>query len=133
MQQTEKLPSERSFGFLFAGVFLLLALWPWAVHGKAPVTWALCVAAVFFACALIRPRLLYSLNWLWYRFGLLLHAVANPILMALIYFGAVVPIGMLMRMKGRDLLRLKRNPGSNTYWIPRVPPSPKPGSMAKQF
>ena len=74
----------------------------------------------------IRPCL-RPLNRLWLKFGLLLHKVVNPIVMALVFFGTVLPTGLIMRVLGKDLLRLKRQPDANSYWIERRPPGPAPG------
>jgi hypothetical protein len=98
-------------------------LWPW--------TGALSV--LLLAAALVRPEMLNPLNRLWLRFGLLLHRVVNPIVMALVFFGAVWPTGLVMRWMGRDLLRLQREPDAASYWIVRQPPGPSPETMKDQF
>jgi hypothetical protein len=124
--------SERAFGVVFACVFALIGLVPWALgHGLR--SWALIVAAVFLAAAYIAPRLLTPLNYAWFKFGLLLHHVVNPIVMALIFYGAVLPTGLAVRAFGKDLLRLKRDPAAKSYWIERDPPGPAPESMTRQF
>ena len=78
--------------------------------GRGPPAWRL----LFLACALVCPAVLKPLNWAWFRFGLLLHAVVNPIVMGLLFFVAVTPTGWIMRLRGKDLLRLKREPQSDT-------------------
>jgi hypothetical protein len=72
-------------------------------------------------------------NRLWLKFGLLLHKLVNPIMMAFVFFGAVLPTGLIMRALGKDPLRLKRRPDANSYWIERHPPGPAPKSMKDQF
>jgi len=62
-----------------------------------------------------------------------LHKVVNPIVMALVFFGAVVPTGLIVRLLGKDLLRLRRQADANTYWIERRPAGPAPESMKDQF
>ena len=124
--------SDRSFGIVFACVFALIGLWP-MLHGSAPRLWALAVAAACLAAALLRPQFLSPLNRLWFRFGLLLHHVVNPVLMLLIYYGAVVPTGLVLRALGKDVLRLKLDRAAASYWIIRDPPGPAVGSMEKQF
>lgn len=124
--------SERSFGIVFACVFALIGFVPWLLgHGWRP--WALIVAAVFLAVALVYPRLLAPLNYVWFKFGLLLHHIVNPVIMALIFFGAVLPTALMVRAFGKDLLRLKRDPQAKSYWIEREPPGPAPESMTRQF
>ena len=73
------------------------------------------------------------LNQLWFRLGLALHRVVSPIVMLLIYYGAIVPLGLILQVGGKDLLRLKWEPDAPSYWIPRQPPGPPRGSMSKQF
>ncbi|MFZ5689630.1 MAG: SxtJ family membrane protein [Pseudomonadota bacterium] len=124
--------SERSFGLVFACVFALIGFVPWLLgHGWRP--WALIVAAIFLAVALVFPRLLRPLNFIWFKLGLALHHIVNPVIMALIFFGAVLPTGLMVRLFGKDLLRLKRDPHAKSYWIERVPPGPDAQSMTRQF
>lgn len=124
--------SERSFGIVFACVFALIGVVPWLLgHGLR--LWALIVAAIFLAAAYLAPALLSPLNRLWFRFGVLLHHVVNPVVMALIFYGAVLPTGLLVRAMRKDLLRLKRDPQAESYWIKREPPGPAPDSMTRQF
>jgi hypothetical protein len=117
---------------VFAVAFAAYALWP-VVAGKEPHLWAGGVAAAFALAAFARPQLLTPLNQLWFRFGLVLHHVVNPIIMGLIFFAAVVPVGAVLRLFGKDVLRLQRDRNAESYWIPREPPGPQPGSMSKQF
>jgi hypothetical protein len=124
--------SERNFGIVFAVVFALIALGP-ALHGGSTRWWALAVSACFLACAFLVPQLLKPLNLLWFKFGLALHHIINPVVMAVMFYGAILPMAVLLRALGKDLLRLKREPESASYWIPREPPAPGPGSMSKQF
>jgi hypothetical protein len=125
--------SDRAFGFVFAGFFALLTLlklwrgwseWGWVFLG---------LAAAFATAALIAPAVLAPLNRLWLRLGLLLHKVVTPLVMGLLFYGVVTPMGVLMRLLGKDLLRLKRDPGAASYWIERQPPGPAPNTMKNQF
>jgi hypothetical protein len=124
--------SDRSFGLVFAGFFALVAVLP-LLHGGAVRWWALGVAAAFAAVAYLAPRLLRPLNKVWFAFGMLLHHVVNPVVMAVLFYGAVMPMGLVARALGKDLLRLKREPEAASYWIPRDQPAPAPKSMSKQF
>lgn len=124
--------SDRAFGIVFAVFFGIVGAWP-LLGGGALRLWAVLVGLAFLSVALIYPSLLGPLNRLWRLVGLALHHVINPAIMALIYFFAVVPIGLLLRARGKDLLRLKRDPGAQSYWIKRIPPVPPSGSMSKQF
>jgi hypothetical protein len=128
----QQLPSERSFGLVFTGVFALVGLWPVVVRGGSPHWWAIIVALGFAGCTALWPRGLRSLNFVWYKIGMALHHIVNPILMGLIYFGAVVPMGLFMQIRGRDPLRMKRDTKVDSYWIRRLPPLPA-ASLRKQF
>ena len=124
--------SERSFGIVMAVVFALVAAFNWYYGGRA-WPWLGVVAALFAAGALIYPVVLKPLNWIWFKFGLLLHAIISPIVMCLLFYVAVWPTGLIMRALGKDPLRLKREPKSSTYWIAREPRGPKPETMKDQF
>ncbi len=124
--------SDRSFGMIMATAFALLTLLNvWHVGRAWP--WTGAVAALFFVLAYFRPAALRPLNWTWFKLGLLLHKVVNPIVMGVVFFGTVLPTGLIMRLLGKDPLRLKRHPGVNSYWIERRPPGPTPESMKDQF
>jgi len=127
-----KVGSERNFGIVFAVVFALIGLLP-VVHGGVLRWWALAVGTSFLAFAFLLPRWLRPLNLLWFKFGLALHHVINPIVMGAIYYGAFVPMGLVIRVMGKDLLRLERDEKVASYWISREPPGPATGSMSKQF
>jgi predicted membrane metal-binding protein len=133
MGQSAKGSSDRSFGLTFAVVFAVVAAWPWYFHDKPPYLWAVAVCLVLMAISVLRPRLLAPFNRVWLRFGLALHRIANPVIMALIYYGAMVPMGLIIKASGRDLLRLKSTPNVTSHWVRRDPPGPEPKSMSKQF
>lgn len=131
-EQEVKVGSERGFGLVFAAVFTLIALVP-LVDGQAVRWWALAVAAVFLVVGLAAPTVLRPLNLLWFKFGLLLYKVVNPLVMALLYYVTIVPIGLLMRLCGKDPLNRTFDPKAESYWIERDPPGPEPTSMKRQF
>jgi hypothetical protein len=124
--------SDRSFGLVFAGFFALLTLHNWWHAGRAwPIYVAL--AAVFLAAALLRPNLLHWPNRVWTKLGSLLGAIVTPIVMALLFFLVVTPVGLLMRLTGKDPLRLRGPRQGDSYWIVREPPGPSGESMSEQF
>jgi hypothetical protein len=131
-EETVKVGSERSFGLTIAAVLLLLSSFNWWHAGRS-WPWLTGIAAFLMTAALVHPPALKGLNQLWFKFGMLLHKVVNPVVMGLLFYGAVLPTGLVMRAMGKDLLRLKREPEAGTYWIRRVPAGPSPESMKDQF
>ena len=91
------------------------------------------VALAFLVVALLWPDGLKPLNWIWFRIGMLMHAVVNPFVLGFLFYLAIWPTGLIMRMLGKDILRLKRQPGRDSYWLPRHPPGPSRDSMKEQF
>ena len=124
--------TDRGFGIVFAFVFVVVGLFP-LLNGGPPRGWAFGVASAFLAVALARPALLAPFNRVWFKFGLLLQRVVNPLVMAVIYFGVVTPTGLIMRVLGKDPLRLRYDPDAESYWLHRDPPGPARESMKNQF
>ena len=124
--------SNRTLGLTFAAVFLIISLYPLA-FGRPLRLWSIALAAGFAVLALALPDVLGPLNKVWTRLGLLLHRITSPIVLGLMFFCVVTPIGFVMRLRGRDPLRLSMNPDASTYWIDRIPPGPKPDTLPNQF
>lgn len=128
-------PSDRAFGLTVGGILIALgsikALFfsGWNFLALALVA----IGALLSFAALIAPALLAPANRAWMALGLLLFRIVNPLVMFLIYATTVVPIGVAMRLFGKDPLRLRRDPSAASYWIPRQPPGPPPQSMRNQF
>ena len=127
-----KAGSDRSFGLVFAAVFLAVGLLP-LIRGHEARWWSVAVAFVFLALALALPGTLKHPNRLWFRFGLLLHTLTNPIVMGALFFGVITPAALLMRLFGQDPLRKTRDADASSYWTLREPPGPAPDSLKNQF
>ena len=126
------LGSNRKFGLTFGAIFALLAVWP-LFHHHSP-RWAFLIAgAVMATSALAAPDKLTPLNRAWFRLGMLLNQIVNPVIMGLMFFAAVTPLGWIMRKRGGDPLGLKLKPDASTYWIAREPGAAGQGGMTKQF
>jgi hypothetical protein len=127
--------SDRGFGLTVGGILIALALVR-GLLGSGFGTLAhllLVVGGGLVATALVAAARLAPLNRLWTRLGLLLARIVNPIVLALIYVMAFLPIGLLMRAFGHDPLRRRRQPDGGTYWVERSPPGPAPDTMRNQF
>lgn len=127
-----KAGSDRGFGLVFAGFFALVSVLSWW-RGHTGWHWTLPLAAVFLVVAYTVPHILGPLNRLWLKFGLLLYKVMNPLVLGLLFFITITPIGFVMRALGKDFLRLQMDRSAKSYWIDRTPPGPPPQSMKNQF
>ena len=131
-EEVVKVSSERSFGLVFAGFFALLGALSLYSGAERWHYW-FPLAGVFAVLAYAAPRLLAPLNRLWAKVGLLLHMVISPVILGILFYVCVTPIGVLMRISGRDPLRRKFEPAAKTYWITREPPGPAPETFNNQF
>ena len=123
-----KISSNRSFGIVFFIVFLLIALYPILKDNDLRI-WSLVISFIFLILGLINSKILTPLNRLWFKFGLLLGKFISPLIMGIIFFVVVTPIGIIMRLLKKDLLNLKYNK-KETYWIDKSGPKSK---MKNQF
>jgi hypothetical protein len=116
-----------TFGILFFILFLIIGLWPLTSSGAIRI-WSIILSLVFLIITIIKPNLFTFLNKLWVKFGIILGKIISPIIMSLIFFFVVTPIGMLVKILRKDVMGLKR--GTSSYWINR---EDKLQSMKKQF
>ena len=116
-----------TFGILFFILFLIIGLYPLKSGGTTRI-WSLVLSSAFLIITIIRPNLLTFINRLWIQFGILLGKIISPLVMGLVFFFVVTPIGILVRMLKKDVMGLKR--GAPSYWINR---EDKAQSMKKQF
>ena len=123
-----KISSNRSFGIVFFIVFLLVALYPLLKDNDLRI-WSLVISFIFLILGLINSKILTPLNRLWFKFGLLLGKFISPLIMGIIFFVVVTPIGIIMRLLKKDLLNLRYNK-KETYWIDKSGPKSK---MKNQF
>ena len=124
----KKIGSNRSFGILFCIVFALIAAWP-AMHEGQLRIWPIPISFIFLVLGLLNSRLLSPLNFAWIKFGELLGRIVAPIAMGIVYFIFITPMGLFMRLIGKDLLNIRFSK-IKTYWIKR---EKNIGSMKRQF
>ena len=110
-----KISSNRSFGIVFFIVFLLIALYP-LTYSQDIRVWSTIISIIFLVLGLLNSKILTPLNKLWFKFGIFLGKIISPIIMGIIFFLVVTPIGLIMRIFGKDLLNLKYNK-NQSYWI----------------
>jgi hypothetical protein len=116
-----------TFGILFFVFFLIIGLYP-LISNEPIRTWSIIVSLVFLTLTIIKPNLFTFLNKLWIKFGILLGKIISPIVMGLVFFFVVTPIGIFVKILKKDVMGLKR--GQSSYWITR---EDKIQSMKKQF
>lgn len=110
-----KTSSNKSFGLVFFVIFILIALWPLFKDGNIRI-WSIIVSIVFLILGLLNSKILTPLNKLWMRLGIWLGLIISPIVMAIIYFGVITPIGLILKLFGKDVLNLKIDKNKKTYW-----------------
>ncbi|MBM4113695.1 MAG: hypothetical protein FJ253_10075 [Phycisphaerae bacterium] len=137
--------SNFAFGLQIGGLlalvaFALLGLYRWkrgawvSESGWGPWPWwLLAVGAVVFLLAIVAPKLLTPLNRLWTLVAIALHMIVSPVVMFLLWALVMTPMGWLVRLFGKDLLRMRLDPAARSYWILRDPPGPEPSTMRNQF
>jgi len=116
VSKAEKISSNRSFGLLFFVVFLLIALWP-LKSGEDLRIWAFVLSLIFLILGVLNSKLLYPANKFWNYLGILLGKIIAPFVMGIVFFLVVSPTGFIMRLLGKDLLKLKTNKNIKSYWI----------------
>ena len=110
-----KISSNRNFGIVFFVVFLIIAIWP-LLNSEPIRIWSLLIAIIFLFLGIINSKILTPLNKIWFKFGIFLGNFISPIVMAIIFFFVVTPIGILMKVLKKDLINLKKN-NDKSYWI----------------
>jgi hypothetical protein len=123
-----KISSNKSFGIVFFIVFVIIGLYPFINDGTIR-TWSLILSLIFLILGLLNSKILTPLNKMWFKFGLFLGGIISPIIMGIIFFLVVTPIGIFMRIIKKDLLNLKYN-DDQSYWIKKNGPKSK---MKNQF
>ena len=123
-----KISSNRSFGIVFFIVFLLIGIYPLLNNDDVRI-WSIIISIAFLILGLLNSKILLPLNKIWFKFGILLGKIISPLIMGLIFFVVVTPIGLLMTLFNKDLLNLKFNK-SKSYWIEKSEPKSK---MKNQF
>jgi Saxitoxin biosynthesis operon protein SxtJ len=124
--------SDRSFGFVFAVFFALVAFWP-VLHKKPLRLWAVFLSAAFLITAVAHPRTLAPLNRLWTRLGAFLGKLTNPIVAGFVFYLIFMPAGVILRLLRKDLLRLRYDKRATSYWISRERTTISGESLRNQF
>lgn len=124
--------SNRKFGYTIGIILIVLSILPTLLHHQPVRLWLLAPGVAMLVLALAAPASLGPINRLWFQFGLLLGRLTNPIVMGILFFAVLTPIGWLLRLRGHDLLRLRHDADADSYWIHRDADA-APMSLTKQF
>ena len=116
-----------TFWIFFFIFFLIVGLYP-LKFDEAIRVWSVVLSLVLLIITIIKPNLFTFLNKLWIKLGVLLGKIISPIVMGLVFFFVVTPIGIFVKILKKDVMGLKR--GISSYWINR---EDKVQSMKKQF
>ncbi len=130
--EATKSSSDRSFGLVFAAFFTLLGILSF-LHGTGRWAIWLGLAVVMLILALAAPKALAPFNWAWTKLGLLLHVIISPVVLAILFYVCIAPIGFLMQLSGTDPLRRHYDADAESYWIARDPPGPQRETFRNQF
>jgi hypothetical protein len=125
-------PSERKFGLTLGGILALIAIVKLIERSPWGLLWG-ALATALIGGALWRPRHLAVPNRIWLKLGLVLHRIVNPVIMAILFYGTILPIGVLMRLLGKDPLRLRLDKTAASYWLTRSDERPPSEAMRQQF
>ena len=112
-----KISSNKSFGLVFFGFFLIISLFP-LLGNEGIRIWSLIISIIFLILGLLNSPILFPLNKIWFKFGILLGNFISPVVMGIIFFIVVTPTSFIMRALGKDILNLKKN-DKKSYWIER--------------
>ena len=115
MDNNIKIGSNRSFGIVFFAVFILIGFYPLLNDGNLNII-SILIGIIFLILGILNSRFLTPLNKIWFKFGIFLGQIISPIVMGIIFFLVVTPIAFIMRVLGKDVLKLKKNT-DNSYWI----------------
>ena len=118
MDNDIKIGSNRSFGIVFFVVFILIGFYPLLNDGNLNII-SILIGIIFLILGILNSRFLTPLNKIWFKFGIFLGQIISPIVMGIIFFLVVTPIAFIMRVLGKDVLKLKKNT-DNSYWIKKT-------------
>lgn len=124
-----KIGSNRSFGLFFFIILMIIGLWPLKNNGDLNL-YVVLLSVPFLILGLLNSKLLSPLNFLWFKFGIVIGSIMAPIVMGVVFFFIVTPTGIIMKIFGKKMLDNAFDKGKKSYWINR---DKQAHSMRKQF
>jgi saxitoxin biosynthesis operon SxtJ-like protein len=121
MEQRPVTKDLRNFGLIVGGVFSVIGLWPAIVRNEDPRLWSLALGGMLIALGLVMPRSLKQIHFVWMKIGHVLGTINTRIILGIIYYGLITPMGMIMRFMGKDSMRRVLIHDATTYRVIRAP------------
>ena len=123
MAQNVDTKELRTFGLMIGGIFSIIGLWPMIIRGDSPRTWALALGGALVGLGLVLPASLRYVHQVWMKIGHLLGWINTRILLGVIFYGLITPIGLVMRLFGKDYMHRALLQEADTYRVIRSPRS----------
>lgn len=124
MAQQVNTKELRTFGLMVGGIFSVIGLWPILFRGEAPRIWAISVGGALVGLGLALPASLTHVFRIWMKIGHVLGWINTRILLGVIFYGLITPMGLVMRVFGKDSMHRTLAPEANSYRVIR-PPRPR--------
>ena len=131
LRQRDDRKGLRQFGLVVGGIFAAIGLWPLLVRAEAPRLWSLALGVALVIPALVVPRSLTHVHRAWMAAAEGLGWINTHILLSVIFYGLMMPIGIVMRCRGHDPMHRRFDPGATTYRVPKL--SRPAAHMTRQF
>jgi len=112
----------RQFGLMFAGIFSVLfgLLLPF-VFDQRFLLWPWIVASIFLVLAIAVPGSLSPFYNLWMRFGVIMNIIMSRLILGSVFVFTVIPTGVILKLRGKDILNLKMDKDSKSYRVDAEP------------
>lgn len=121
MNQEPAIKELRSFGLIVGGVFLAIGLWPILFRGEDPRLWSLGIGGALVGLGVVAPMSLKQVHRGWMKVGHVLGAINTRIILGIIYYGLITPMGLAMRLMGKDSMHRVLLKDVATYRVVRAP------------
>lgn len=134
MERKEQPPTTkdlRQFGLVVGGVFAVIGLWPLVVRSESPRLWAMALGSLLMVLGAVVPQSLRQVQAAWMKVGHVLGAINTKIILGIVYYLLITPMGLIMRLLGKDPMQRALTQGTDTYRVVRAPRPPQ--HMRNQF
>ena len=111
----------RQFGLLIGGVFAVIGLWPIVFRSESPRLWAMILGGLLIIWGVIVPQSLKQVHKGWMKVGHVLGTINTKIILGIIYYLLITPMGLVMRLMGKDPMHRALAQGTDIYRIVRAP------------